>query len=214
MFTLEQVIPNTLKHRGTYNTSAIWNHTFEFLPTSFIKVMAPSGTGKTTLIHLLYGLRKDFIGKILFNNKNILDLSGNELAYNRQQHWSVIFQDLRLFANLSARENIELNRLLQEPYYSTTIIDEMAAELGISHILHQPAYQCSYGEQQRIAIIRALVQPFTFLLMDEPFSHLDNANKKIAAALIQRECIKRNAGLLIADLEEDILFPYHNILLL
>ena len=84
----------------------------------------------------------------------------------------------------------------------------MAAELGITHILEQKAGLCSYGEQQRIAIIRALIQPFSWLIMDEPFSHLDNANIINAAQLIQRECTKRGAGLVITDLEHDTHFTY------
>ncbi len=84
----------------------------------------------------------------------------------------------------------------------------MAEKLGIASILHQRAGLCSYGEQQRIAIIRALVQPFSWLMMDEPFSHLDIANTKKAAALIAEECRKRNAGFLLTDLDEDNHFTY------
>jgi putative ABC transport system ATP-binding protein len=84
----------------------------------------------------------------------------------------------------------------------------MAERLGVTHILNQRAGICSYGEQQRIAIIRSLVQPFSWLIMDEPFSHLDNSNALKAAALINEECRKRNAGLVITDLEDDTHFPY------
>ena len=82
------------------------------------------------------------------------------------------------------------------------MIDEMATGLGIAHILQQKAGVCSYGEQQRIAIIRALQQPFEFLILDEPFSHLDDANSKIAMTLIEEEVGKRNAGIIFADLSE------------
>ena len=80
--------------------------------------------------------------------------------------------------------------------------------LGIDSILNQPAGICSYGEQQRIAIVRALMQPFDFLILDEPFSHLDINNKKKAAQLIQRECEKRGAGIIITDLDKDEYFDY------
>lgn len=84
----------------------------------------------------------------------------------------------------------------------------MANQLGVWSILDQQAMHCSYGEQQRVSIIRALMQPFDFLIMDEPFSHLDNANKKIAADLIDTECKKRNAGIIITDLDKDDHFDY------
>ena len=79
----------------------------------------------------------------------------------------------------------------------------MAQSLGVQHILGQRAGLCSYGEQQRIAIIRALMQPFEWLLLDEPFSHLDKENIIKAAALIKEECLQRNAGFIITDLDED-----------
>jgi ABC-type lipoprotein export system ATPase subunit len=117
---------------------------------------------------------------------------------------------LRLFPNLTARENIELKRVLHKPLYEASKIDEMAERLGVASILLQQAGICSYGEQQRIGIIRALMQSFTWLIMDEPFSHLDKANTKKAADLIAEECAKRNAGFILTDLEEDSNFDYSN----
>ncbi|MEO6905114.1 MAG: ATP-binding cassette domain-containing protein, partial [Ginsengibacter sp.] len=78
---------------------------------------------------------------------------------------------------------------------------EMASRLGIETKLDQLAKTCSYGEQQRIAIIRALMQPFDFLLLDEPYSHLDEANREKAMELIYEECTKRNAAMVFADLK-------------
>jgi ABC-type lipoprotein export system ATPase subunit len=135
-------------------------------------------------------------------------LHEDRLAELRQRQVSIIFQDLRLFPNLTARENIELKRVLQEPYYDAGMIDIMAETLGVGHVLQQKAGLCSYGEQQRIAIIRALIQPFSWLIMDEPFSHLDKANTHKAARLIEEECRKRNAGLVITDLDDDENFAY------
>jgi putative ABC transport system ATP-binding protein len=119
-----------------------------------------------------------------------------------------------LFPQLTAKENIELKRTMTEPFYPSEKIDEMAAVLNITHILNQQTGKCSYGEQQRIAIIRALIQPFELLLMDEPFSHLDNNNITKAAALIEGECKKRNAGFVITDLDEDKNFEYTKVLYL
>ena len=206
--TLNKVVPIPLKDKLLHRPSDIWNVQQHFKPHEWVKIKAPSGTGKTTLTHILYKLRFDYLGDVLWNDKNINDINADQLAAARQQKISIVFQDSRLFANLTARENIELNRVLQQPYYETSMIDEMAARLGITHILHQPACLCSYGEQQRIAIIRSLVQPFEFLLMDEPFSHLDNDNIAIASALIAEECKKRNAGFMLTDLDDDDHFNY------
>lgn len=205
---LQQLVPIPLKEKFSQRRSDLWNTNITFQGGEWIKIVAPSGTGKTTLMNILYKVRHDYEGSVKWDNLDLKNISGDELAKLRQQKVSVIFQDLRLFENLTARENIELNRVLQKPYYEENMIDEMANQLGITHILHQRAGVCSYGEQQRIAIIRALVQPFEWLIMDEPFSHLDLVNMHKAAQLIGVECTKRNAGFVLTDLDEDSLFPY------
>lgn len=206
--TLKNIIPIPLKENLSKRPSDVWHSTLTFGQEDFVKIKAPSGTGKTTLVHYLYKLRSDYEGSVLWNDKDVQQIKGDELASNRQQNISVIFQDLRLFENITARENIELNRVLQKPYYESNKIDEMAGRLGVLHILDQRAGICSYGEQQRIAIIRALIQPFSVLVMDEPFSHLDKDNSHKAAQLIGEECRKRSAGLVLTDLDEDDFFSY------
>lgn len=205
---LKQVVPVPLKDKFSKRASDVWNNNTIFYSGDLIKIKAPSGTGKTTLVHTLYKLRNDYEGTVLWDAADLKNIEGDALANMRQQYVSIIFQDLRLFPNLTAKENIELNRVLQKPYYESNRINEMAAMLGVTHILQQKAGICSYGEQQRIAIIRALVQPFTWLIMDEPFSHLDDNNVNKAAALIAEECTKRSAGFLLTDLEDDERFNY------
>lgn len=209
---LQNIIPTPLKDKLLQRHSDVWNKALRFKDGEYIKIKAPSGTGKTTLVHIIYKLRKDFDGTVLWNNKNLSSIKQDELAVLRQQNISIIFQDLRLFPNLTARENIELNRVLQQPFYESNIIDAMAEQLGIVSILDQKASLCSYGEQQRIAIIRSLMQPFDWLIMDEPFSHLDRNNIDKASALIEAECKKRNAGFMLTDLEDDEHFNYTKLL--
>lgn len=205
---LKNIVPIPLKDKFSKRGSDIWNNHLQFSKGEWIKIVAPSGTGKTTFIHVIYKLRNDYEGTVEWNNKNIRKIIGDELAQVRQQNISIVFQDLRLFPNLTARENIELKRVLLKPIYESNAIDAMAERLGVTHILEQRAGLCSYGEQQRVAIIRSLVQPFDWLLMDEPFSHLDHENINKAAELISEECTKRNAGFLLTDLEEDNHFNY------
>jgi ABC-type lipoprotein export system ATPase subunit len=211
---LDHIIPTPLKDRFIQRTSDVWNTHIQFNQGEFIKIKAPSGTGKTTLVHLLYKLRHDYDGNIRIDKRSISALDENELSVLRQNKISIIFQDLRLFPNLTARENIELKRVLQTPFYDSDVINKMAEILGITHVLEQKAGLCSYGEQQRIAIVRSLIQPFELLIMDEPFSHLDIENTKKAAALIETECLKRKAGFIITDLDEDHNFSYTRNLVL
>lgn len=205
---LDRLIPVPLKEKINARSSDVWNTNITFKEGEWIKIVAPSGTGKTTLMNIIYKVRHDYEGLVKWDNDDIKSITADDLAKWRQQKVSVIFQDLRLFENLTARENIELNRVMQKPYYETSVIDEMASSLGITNILNQKVGVCSYGERQRIAIIRALMQPFEWLIMDEPFSHLDIANTKKAVSLISDECKKRSAGFILTDLDEDDLFPY------
>jgi ABC-type lipoprotein export system ATPase subunit len=209
---LKQIVPVPLKDKFAKRDSDLWNRHLKFSNGEWIKIKAPSGTGKTTFVHIIYKLRYDYEGTVLWSNKDLHEINGDALAQMRQQNLSIIFQDLRLFSNLTARENIELNRVLQQPFYDSSVIDTMAESLGIAHILQQRAALCSYGEQQRIAIVRALIKPFDWLIMDEPFSHLDHENIAKAASLIIQECDKRGAGFLLTDLEDDNHFNYSRIL--
>ena len=110
---LNNIIPIPLSNRASLTTSKIWGNQINFATPQHIKIVAPSGTGKTTLIQSIYGLRTDYSGTITYNNININKISPTNMATFRQQKISVIFQDLQLFTQLTAFENIELKRILQ-----------------------------------------------------------------------------------------------------
>ena len=196
--SLKNIVPAFLE-KEKIAQSEIWGHEHNFKKGEKIQIVAPSGSGKTSLIHFLYGLRKDYSGDVLFEEKKIKDISAPELADVRANKISIIFQDLRLFKDTLTSENIEVKRSLS-PYHSASRINAMAERLGIATKLSQNAGTCSYGEQQRIAIIRSLQQPFDFILMDEPFSHLDEKNSIKAMELIEEEAALRGAAVIIADL--------------
>lgn len=210
---LKQVLPKPLIEKNSANSSAIWLKNIAIQSPEYIAVQAASGTGKTSLVHSLYRLRNDYEGAILWNEKNIATFKSEELAKFRAENVSIIFQDMRLFEEMTAWENVEIKRNLT----NTITADETniwMERLGIGNKKHSVCKTLSYGEQQRLSIIRALLQPFSFLLMDEPFSHLDLRNKKIAATLILEIVQKNNAGMLLADLDQNEYFPYTKTLLL
>ena len=196
---LQEVVP-TYFERDQTNGSEVWGKSIVLNKGEHVHIVAPSGSGKTSLIHFIYGLRKDYDGKISYQNENIKNFSLEKFSTFRQKNLSIVFQDLRLFTDQTARENIELKRQLN-PYHPAQKIDEMAKRLGIANKLNRLAKTCSYGEQQRIAIIRSLMQPFDFLLLDEPFSNLDENNRSKAFELIDEECKQRNASMIFADLK-------------
>jgi putative ABC transport system ATP-binding protein len=190
--------------------SEVWGKTLIFKKGEYIKIVAPSGSGKTSLMHFLYGMRNEYNGNISYNKKDIKNFSIEDFARYRKNHVSIVFQDLRLFPEQTVWENIELKRQLN-PFHPAERIKEMAEQLGIDSKLQSRSRICSYGEQQRIAIIRSLMQPFDFLLLDEPFSHLDNQNSQLAMQLMLEESNKRNAAIIFADLERIDYFPYQKL---
>jgi len=208
--TLQQVVPLYLEEEKVLR-SGIWNQAVGFLPGEKVQVVAPSGSGKTSLIHFLYGMRKDYSGNILFNGENIRTFDAERLSQFRQRQISIVFQDLRLFAGQTVLQNLEVKRVL-DPYHSGSKIEEMARRLGIHNKLGKMAGTCSYGEQQRIAIIRAMQQPFDLLLLDEPFSNLDDNNRVKVMELMEEEAGLRKASILLVDLKPIDLFKADRIL--
>jgi putative ABC transport system ATP-binding protein len=203
---LQNVLP-TYFEESRRQTSEIWGKDLRFEKGEMIKIVAPSGSGKTSFTHFVYGTRKDYSGTISYKDVDIKGMNFENFAEWRKDHMSVVFQDLRLFPEQTVLENIDIKRQLN-PFHPVEKIKEMAERLGIGKKLGSKAKTCSYGEQQRVAIIRALMQPFDFLMLDEPFSHLDNNNRLIAMELMMEEAHKRSASIVFADLERVDFFPY------
>jgi ABC-type lipoprotein export system ATPase subunit len=206
---LLQVLPEYFEE-DRKEQSEVWGKDLQFKKGEYIKIVAPSGSGKSSLVHFLYGIRREYAGDILYGDKNIRELSVEGFAKIRKDNFSIVFQDLRLFPEQTVRENIELKRQLN-PFHPPEKIDDMAQRLGIKSKLSSKCRICSYGEQQRVAIIRSLMQPFDFLLLDEPFSHLDDNNSQKAMQLMLEEAQARNASIIFADLERIDFFPYTRI---
>lgn len=203
---LEQVIPEPLREHDT-SQSEIWGTVQTLSKGDIIRVQAPSGKGKSTFIQLLYGNRKDYSGSVFINNEQVSKFPKKKWAELRQQNLSMVFQDLRLFPEFTGWENIYLKSRLTE-HYDRATIEGMAERLGVLGLFHKRAGLMSFGERQRIAIIRALVQPFDIILLDEPFSHLDDQNTAKASTLISEEVNKRGAGAVVASLNKDGFFEY------
>ncbi|MGL5892679.1 MAG: ATP-binding cassette domain-containing protein [Bacteroidia bacterium] len=210
--TLSQVLPRPLADTPLTQGS-VWKSECTVSSSDRLSVQAPSGTGKTTLVSLIFGLRNDYDGTISIDGKDIRSISLNHWAELRRVKLSAVFQELRLFPQLTALENILLKNSLSNALTQVQIT-EMAKQLGVGHRLNQSCGTLSLGQQQRIAIIRALAQPFELLLLDEPFSHLDDANAAAAAQMITEHCNSRNAGLLLTSLGKSAHFEFNKHLII
>lgn len=207
---LQQVNPVFLETEKLAR-SEVWGKELIFQKGENVQIVAPSGSGKTSLVHFLYGLRHDYTGTITADTMPVTGADADALARWRQEQVSIVFQDLRLFGEQTVWQNIAVKRVLNPFHPSEDCITAMANRLGIGNKLQKPAKTCSYGEQQRIAIIRSLMQPFGFLLLDEPFSHLDEANRHKAMDLMQEEATARGAAIVLADLRRIDYFTTNRI---
>lgn len=198
LIELNQVIPEPIP-KEMIERSEVWGTQLKIEPQSISLISAHSGKGKSTLLHLLYGLRKDYSGEVLIDGENIQKKNASDWTLLRKQKISLLFQELRLFSKLTACENIELIPEVN-PYGPSEM--EMAKQLGMSDFLNQPVETLSFGQRQRIALIRTLCKPFNLLLLDEPFSHLDQENINLASSLINEVAKGNQATVLITSLGE------------
>ena len=153
------------------------------------------------VLSVIYGIRTDYQGMVFLDDCKLSSFSSKEWSKIRKNKLSFIFQGLELFDELTAMENIQLKNRITA-HHSDERIKEMAHLLGIDPYLQRKAGILSFGQQQRVAIIRALCQPFNFLLADECFSHMDRENSLTAYQLIREECEAREAGLILTSLNE------------
>ena len=206
---LDAIVPFPLK--DNYLSSGVWGERIEIKDGMSYLVNAPSGNGKSTLLSYMYGLRKDYEGRVTIDGRDTKDFSPVEWSRQRQSNISMVFQDLRLFGELTAWQNILVKRNLAGGTIDDHIIN-MAQTLGVHDFLHKQVKFLSMGQQQRVAIIRALVQPFKWLLLDEPFSHIDRENISRAAQLIREACERNKAGLVITTLGENYDLSFGEVL--
>tara|TARA_R110000751_G_scaffold100068_2_gene193744 strand:+ start:40363 stop:40995 length:633 start_codon:yes stop_codon:yes gene_type:complete len=206
---IQSIVPDYF----TPASSEVWSKNFEFQPNSKYLVKAVSGSGKSSLFNFMYGLNNRYSGSILFNDTSISSFTDTDWTTIRKQQIAIVFQGLKLFPELTALENIQLKNTLTNHKTETEIL-EMMSQLEVDQLAHKKAETLSYGQQQRIAIIRALCQPFKLLLLDEPFSHIDEAQIANAITLVNKEIATNQATLIIASLGDTYNIDYTKTILL
>lgn len=192
-------------------TSEVWLHDVDFERGKSYLIEADSGTGKSSLCSYIYGLRSDYQGAILIDDRDIRRFSINKWCEIRQSKISILFQDLRLFGELTAMENIQIKHRLNK-IHSKRIIEAWFDMLGISDKMETRIDHMSYGQQQRVALIRALCQPFEYLILDEPISHLDDRNSEIMRDIILGEVERQGAALIATSIGKHMNIDYDKIL--
>ncbi|MCH5174768.1 MAG: ATP-binding cassette domain-containing protein [Prevotellaceae bacterium] len=203
---LIDTMPNVFANRIDI-VSDIWRKEVEFEKGKLYLVEANSGTGKSSLCSFIYGYRNDYQGQILFDGEDVRLYKVAQWVKLRKKHFSLLWQELRLFPELTAMENVEIKNKLTG-YQKKKKIREWFEMLGISDKVDAKIGQMSFGQQQRVALIRALCQPFDFLFVDEPVSHLDDTNSEIMGRIMTEEAKKQGAGIIATSIGKHIELDY------
>lgn len=209
---LNKIIPSALKD-SDISKSEVWGRDLIIDNSISYFVSSNSGKGKSTLFNILFGTRKDYSGTVSIDGKDIRVFKSDDWAKLRKDKIAYLSQDLKLINHLNAWDNLLLKNNLTH-HYTEEEIKAFVNQFGLVEQLYKPVKQLSIGQQQRIALVRAILQPFDVLLLDEPFSHIDEENIKIALDIINSVCVKENAFYVLATLGYDYNIKGNKMLLL
>ena len=208
--TFHQVLPQVFSQCDDLS-SDVWKTEVCLEKGQTYLIEAMSGMGKSTFCSYLLGYRNDYTGQICFDTDDIRDYRVSQWVDIRQRQIGMLFQEMRLFPELTAWENVEIkNRLTRQVDRQT--IEQWFERLGISEKLHVKAGILSQGQQQRVAFIRALVQPFDFLIVDEPISHLDDVNAQLMAELVTQMKEQTQCGVMVTSIGKHLPLAYDKTL--
>lgn len=205
--TLQQTFPAVFADKDRI-VSDVWHQQLELVKGEKVLIEAASGTGKSSLCSFVYGYRNDYQGIICFDGKNIRSMNVSDWVEIRKTSLSMLFQELRLFPELTSWENVQIKNSLTG-FKSKKEIKQWFEALGIAEKWNTPLGMLSFGQQQRVAMIRALCQPFDFIFLDEPVSHLDEGNGRIMASLLTEEVERQGAGVVVTSIGKHLELDYH-----
>ncbi len=203
---LQHTLPAVFSQRQDIR-SDVWQQQVRFDKGHLYLVEAASGTGKSSMCSYIIGYRHDYTGQILFDGRDARSLRTRDWVHLRQHSLSHLFQELRLFPELTALENVLIKNQLTG-FKSRQEILRWFEALGIADKVDAKVGRMSFGQQQRVAMIRALVQPFDFILVDEPISHLDDTNSRIMGELLMQEAKAQGAGVIVTSIGKHMPLDY------
>jgi putative ABC transport system ATP-binding protein len=152
----------------------------------FVAIVGPSGSGKSTLLGIIAGLDNPTSGQVFVDGVEITKMSESRLARVRNQKIGMVFQAFNLIPTLTAQENVEIPLYVgKHPGSPSTRSTELLSLVGLGHRLRNRPNQLSGGEQQRVAVARALATNPAIVIMDEPTGNLDKTNSDNVLEMIR-----------------------------
>jgi len=190
-------------HSGKLEVHALRDVTFTVDPGEFVSIVGPSGSGKSTLFYVLGGLTSATAGSLTIKGEEVSRLSDAKRTKLRRSNIGFVFQRFNLLPTVSAQANIELAHDIAETGkpFDYVLLRRLSEMLGIEGRLHHRPNELSGGEQQRIAIARALITRPAILLADEPTGNLDSENSATVLRMIRQSC---------RELKQTVLMITHN----
>ena len=199
-------IKGLVKNYGTrgFQTRVLKGIDLTIYENDFIAIMGPSGSGKTTLLNILSTIDKPTQGTVLLDGKDVTKLKNKELSQIRRDKIGFIFQDYNLIDSLKVIDNILFSlKLNKKNIINEAEIKQIISSLGIEELLDKYPFECSGGQQQRIAIARALVCKPKILFADEPTGNVDSIRAKQLMEYFTE--INRKYGITIVMVTHDCL---------
>jgi len=189
---------------GENQVKALSNVSFSIEKGEFAAIIGSSGSGKSSLLHLLGGVDKPSAGKVLVDGKDVYDRSREELAVFRRRKVGLIYQFYNLIPILNVVENIVLPLRLDGQKVNEEHLNELIEVLGLKDRKTHLPKQLSGGQQQRVSIGRALIHSPAIVLADEPTGNLDQKNSQQIIQLMKESNQKYNQTLIIVTHDENI----------
>lgn len=178
--------------------------TLELNPGDRLAILGPSGCGKTTLLNLLGGLDRPDEGEVILEGQSLSNANPTERARVRRERIGTIFQFFHLIPTLTTSENIQLplELLGWSPKQSEERVNHLLDSVGLTHRGHAWVSQLSGGEQQRVAVARALASKPAILLADEPTGNLDQTSGKKVLDLLSHLTLQESTTLVMVTHSE------------
>jgi molybdate transport system ATP-binding protein len=151
-----------------------------------IALFGASGSGKSTILHLIAGLLRGGDGRIALDGRVYFDSAARVFVPRHQRHIGLVFQDAQLFPHMTVSQNLRFGRAFAPKDEAVLPPDAVIEALGLRHLLGRRTPSLSGGEKQRVALARALLAGPKLLLMDEPLSSLDDTRKDEILPLIEQ----------------------------